>query len=56
MGMNIDAKELNSRLWTEWKNGMKIIAESLLKDSVDISGSGCTIALGNENFIQRAVM
>lgn len=54
--MSINAKELNSRLWTEWKNGMKIMAESLLKDSVDISGSGCTIVLGNENFIQRAVM
>lgn len=54
--MSIDAKELNSRLWAEWKNGMKIMAESLLKDSVDISGSGCTIVLGNENFIQRAVM
>ena len=56
MSTNINAKELNSRLWTEWKNGMKIMAESLLKDSVDISGSGCTIVLGNENFIQRAVM
>ena len=54
--MRINAKELNSRLWTEWKNGMKIMAESLLKDSVDLSGSGCTIVLGNENFIQRAVM
>ena len=54
--MSINAKELNSRLWTEWKNGMKIMAESLLKDSVDLSGSGCTIVLGNENFIQRAVM
>ena len=54
--MSIDAKELNSCLWAEWKNGMKIMAESLLKDSVDISGSGCTIVLGNENFIQRAVM
>ena len=54
--MSIDTKELNSRLWAEWKNGMKIMAESLLKDSVDISGSGCTIVLGNENFIQRAVM
>jgi len=56
MSTNINAKELNSRLWTEWKNGMKIMAESLLKDSVDLSGSGCTIVLGNENFIQRAVM
>ena len=56
MGMNIDAKELNSRLWAEWKNGMKIMIESLLKDSVDLSSSGCSIFLGNENFIQRAVM
>ena len=56
MGMNIDAKELNSRLWTEWKNGMKIMAESLMKDSVDLTASLCTAVIGNENFIQRAVM
>ena len=56
MGMNIDAKELNSRLWAEWKNGIKIMIESLLKDSVDLSSSGCSISLGNENFVQRAVM
>ena len=56
MGMNIDAKELNSRLWAEWKNGMKIMMESLMKDSVDIGQSACTVVLGNENFIQRAVM
>ena len=54
--MSIDAKELNSRLWAEWKNGMKIMMESLMKDSVDISGSLCTCVLGSENFIQRAVM
>ena len=30
MGMNIQPKELNSCLWTEWKNGMKIMAESLM--------------------------
>ena len=54
--MTIDPKELNTRLWTEWKNGMKIMAESLLKDSGDLCFSGCTIYLGNENFIQRAVM
>ena len=52
----IDAKDMNSRLWAEWKNGMKIMAESLLKDSVDISSSLCTCVLGNENFIQRAVI
>ena len=54
--MSINAKELNSRLWTEWKNGMKIMMESLLKDSVDLPASLCTCVLGNENFIQRAVM
>ena len=56
MGMNIDAKELNSRLWTEWKNGMKIMAESLMKDSVDLTASLCTAVIGNENFVQRAVI
>ena len=56
MSTNINAKELNSRLWTEWKNGMKIMMESLMKDSVDIGQSACTVVLGNENFIQRAVM
>ena len=56
MSTNIEAKELNSRLWTEWKNGMKIMMESLLKDSVDLPASLCTCVLGNENFIQRAVM
>ena len=54
--MNIDPKEMNSRLWTEWKNGMKIMAESLMKDSVDLIGSLCTTVLGNENFVQRAVI
>lgn len=47
---------MNSRLWAEWKNGMKIMMESLMKDSVDISGSLCTCVLRSENFIQRAVM
>ena len=54
--MTMDPKELTTRLWTEWKNGMKIMAESLLKDSGDLCFSGCTIYLGNENFIQRAVI
>ena len=54
--MSINAKELNSRLWTEWKNGMKIMAESLMKDSVDLTTALCTIVLGNENFVQRAVI
>ena len=56
MCMNINAKELNSRLWTEWKNGMKIMMESLMKDSVDLTASLCTTVLGNENFVQRAVI
>jgi len=56
MSTSIDAKELNSRLWAEWKNGMKIMAESLMKDSVDLPASLCTCVLGNENFVQRAVM
>ena len=54
--MSIDAKELNSRLWAEWKNGMKILMESLLRDSAGLPASLCTCVLGNENFIQRAVM
>lgn len=56
MGMSINAKELNSRLWTEWKNGMKIMMESLMKDSADLPSSLCTCVLGNENFVQRAVI
>lgn len=55
-GMGIDAKELNSRLWAEWKNGMKIMMGSLMKDSVDLTGSLCTTVFGNENFVQRAVI
>jgi len=54
--MGIDAKELNSRLWAEWKNGMKIMMGSLMKDSVDLTGSLCTTVFGNENFVQRAVI
>ena len=54
--MSIDAKELNSRLWAEWQNGMKIMMESLMKDSVDLASSLCTCVLGNENFVQRAVI
>ena len=54
--MSIDAKELNSRLWGEWKNGMKIMMESLMKDSADLPSSLCTCVLGNENFVQRAVI
>ena len=54
--MAIDVKDMKSRLWAEWKNGMKIMMESLLKDYADIGQSACTVVLGNENFIQRAVM
>ena len=54
--MNIQPKELNSCLWAEWKNGMKIMMESLMKDSVDLTASLCTCVLGNENFVQRAVI
>ena len=54
--MSIDAKELNLRLWAEWKNGMKIMMESLMKDSADLPSSLCTCVLGNENFVQRAVI
>ena len=56
MSTNINAKELNSRLWAEWKNGMKIMMESLTKDSADLPSSFCTCVLGNENFVQRAVI
>ena len=54
--MAIDVKDMKSRLWAEWVNGMKIMMESLLKDYGDIGRSACTVVLGNENFIQRAVM
>ena len=54
MSTNIDAKELNSRLWVEWKSGMKILMESLLRDSAGLPASLCTCVLGNENFVQRA--
>ena len=54
--MAIDKKEMQTRLWTEWTNGLKILADSLMKDQVDIINSACTTVLGNENFIQRAVM
>ena len=37
--MSIGAKELSSRLWAEWKNGMKIMMESLMNDSVELLSS-----------------
>ena len=34
--MAIDKKELQSRLWTEWTNGLKITADSLAKDQIEL--------------------
>lgn len=56
MTMAIDKKEMQTRLWAEWTNGLKILADSLMKDQIEIINSACTTVLGNENFIQRAVM
>ena len=52
--MAIDKKELQSRLWTEWTNGLKITADSLAKDQIDIINPVCTcvIALMRKNLIQ----
>lgn len=54
--MSIDKNELKSRLWTEWTNGLKITANSLSKDQVDIINSLCTSVIGDENFVQKAVI
>ena len=54
--MTIDKNELKTRLWAEWANGLKLLGESLGSDRIKIINSACTMALGNENFIQRAVM
>lgn len=54
--MAIDKKELQSRLWTEWTNGLKITADSLAKDQIDIINSVCTCVIGDENFVQKAVI
>ena len=54
--MALGKNELKSRLWVEWTNGLKILANSLAKDQVEIINSVCTTVLGNENFIQKAVM
>jgi len=54
--MEIDKNEMKSRLWAEWTNGLKIMMGSLLRDQVSIVSSACVTVLGNENFIQRAVM
>ena len=54
--MAVDKKEMQTRLWAEWTNGLKILADSVMKDQIDIINSACTTVLGNENFIQKAVM
>lgn len=53
--MSIDKNELKSRLWTEWTNGLRITANSLSKDQIDIINSLCTCVIGDENFVQKAV-
>ena len=55
--MAIDKKDLQSRLWTEWTNGLKITANSLGTDQIEIINSACTCPLlGDENFVQKAVI
>ena len=55
--MAIDRNELKSRLWTEWTNGLKITANSLGTDQIEIINSACTCPLlGDENFVQKAVI
>ena len=54
--MDVNKEEIKSRLWTEWVHGLKLMGGSLQKDSIDIINSGCTTIIGNENFIQKAVM
>jgi len=54
--MEIDKNEMKTRLWAEWKNGLKILGESLMNDQITIISSSCVTVLGNENFIQKAVM
>ena len=54
--MALDKNELKSRLWTEWTNGLKITANSLAKDQIEIINSLCTCVTGDENFVQKAVI
>ena len=54
--MALDKNELKSRLWTEWTNGLKITANSLAKDQIEIINSLCTCVTGDENFVQKAVV
>lgn len=53
MTMAIDKKEMQTRLWAEWTNGLKILADSLMKDQIDIINSACTTVLGNENLFRE---
>lgn len=55
--MALDKNELKSRLWTEWTNGLKITANSLGTDQIEIINSAATCPLlGDENFVQKAVI
>lgn len=54
--MSNEKKALASRLWNEWTNGLKILSDSLVKDQIEIVQSTCTCVIGNENFLQRAVI
>ena len=55
--MEFDKNELKSRLWTEWTNGLKITANSLGTDQIEIINSAATCPLlGDENFVQKAVI
>ena len=55
--MALDKNELKSRLWTEWTNGLKITANSLGTDQIEIINSACTCPLlGDENFVQKAAI
>ena len=54
--MALDKKELASRLWAEWTNGLKILGDSLAKDQIEIINSTCTCVIGNENFVQKAAI
>ena len=54
--MEVNKEEIKSRLWTEWVHGLKLLCESLQKDSLDIIHSACTSVIGDENFIQRSMI
>lgn len=52
----IDKTELRSRLWSERVSGLKTLGNSLVKEHFDLMTSACALVLGDENFIQRAVI